>query len=244
MTITNSQSGTNVHEIADGIYRLSTPLPESAAGIPGGFTFNQYLIVDDEPLLFHTGPRRMFPLTREALAHVMPVERLRWVSFSHVESDETGALNDWLQAAPRAEPLCGRIGAMVSIRDLADRAPRALGDGEEVVLGKKRVRWLDAPHLPHNWECGYLFETTTRTLLCGDLLTKAGNGPALTEEDVVGPAVALETMMAAHARTDTARSQIERLAALEPATLACMHGSAFRGASGKALLDFATAINL
>jgi len=244
MTIVNPETGTNVQEIADGIYRLSTPLPEAVVGVPGGFTFNQYLVVDDEPLLFHAGPRRMFPLTRQAMEHVMPVERLRWASFSHVESDETGALNDWLHAAPRAQPLCGSVAAMVSIQDLADRPPRALADGEEVVLGAKRIRWLDAPHLPHNWECGYLFEATTRTLLCGDLLTKAGNGPALTESDVVGAAVALEKMMSAHAHTDVARKQIERLAALEPATLACMHGSAFRGACGKALLDFATEINL
>src|SRR5437762_1548459 len=160
MTITNSQSGTNVHEIADGIYRINTPLPPGV--VPGGFSFNQYLIVDDEPLLFHTGPRRFFPLVREAMASVMPVERLRYVSFSHFEADECGSLNEWLAAAPQAVPLCGRIAAMTSIGDVADRPPRALADGETVSLGKHAVQWFDTPHLPHAWECGFLMEPYTR----------------------------------------------------------------------------------
>jgi flavorubredoxin len=235
---------TKVDEIADGIYRLSTLIPESVIGIPGGFSFNQFLIADDEPLLFHCGPRRMFPLVSAAVARVAPVDTLRWASFSHVESDETGALNDWLAAAPRAEPLCGKVAAMVSIQDLADRAPRALADGEELALGRHRVRWLDMPNLPHNWECGYLYESTTRTLLSGDLLTHAGDGPAITESDIVGPAVGLEQQMAACARTKDGRAQIERLAALEPAAMAVMHGSSYRGDCARALRDFATAIGL
>jgi flavorubredoxin len=245
--VTNPQTGTNVHEIADGIYRVSTPLPEQVIGLPGGFTFNQYLIVDDEPLLFHTGPRRMFPLTRDAVASVMPVERLRWVSFSHVESDESGALNDWLSAAPRAQPLCGAIAAMVSVNDLADRPPRALADGEEVSLGTRRVRWFDAPHLPHNWECGYLFEAHTRTLLCGDLLTQPGDsGPAVTDADVVESVVALDRGMggAAFAFGARSRGHLDRLAACEPRTLACMHGSALVGDGGRTLRRFADAIGL
>jgi len=162
MTVTNSESRTSVHEIAAGIYRISTPVPPSV--IPGGFTFNQYLLVDDAPLLFHTGPRSMFPWVREAVTHVLgDVSRLRYVSFSHIESDECGSMNEFLAAAPGAEVLCSRVAAMTSA-DLADRPPRALADGEEVSLGRKRVRWLDAPHLPHNWECGYFFESTTRTL--------------------------------------------------------------------------------
>lgn len=233
MSITNAESGTNVHEVAEGIYRISTPV-----SFPGGgaFSFNQYLIVDDEPLLFHTGPRRMFPLVREAVVSVMPVERLRYVGFSHVEADECGALNEWLAAAPQAVPLCGRIAAMVSIGDLADRAPRALGDGETLTLGRRTVRWLDAPHLPHGWDCGFLSEDSTRTLLCGDLFTQGGTGqPALTEDDILGPSEAFRQKMDYFSHTRDARALLERLAATGPATLACMHGSAWRG-DGAALL--------
>lgn len=236
MSVTNLQTGTNVHEIASDIYRISTPI--AATEMPGGFTFNQILIVDDAPLLFHTGPRRMFPLVREAVAHVLgDASQLRYVSFSHVEADECGALNEWLAVAPGAEPVCGTIAAMVSIGDLADRPPVALADGAELRLGKKRVRWLDAPHLPHNWECGYLFEATTRTLLCGDLFTRAGGAelPALTESDVLAPAEALRHAMGGVAIEKNTRALLNKLAATEPATLALMHGSSFRG-DGSALL--------
>lgn len=236
MTVTNSTSGTNVHEIAPGIFRISTPVPPSA--MPGGFTFNQFLVVDDEPLLFHTGLRKMFPLVSEAVRHVLgDVKKLRYVSFSHVEADESGSLNEWLAVAPRAEPVCGTIGAMVSVNDLADRPPRPLADGQELALGQKRVRWLDAPHLPHNWECGYLFETTTRTLLCGDLFTHAGHEvPPITESEVLGPAEAMrETMPTSVALEAHAREILEKLAATEPTTLALMHGSSYRG-NGSALL--------
>ena len=170
--MTNSGSGTRVDEIAQGIFRISTPV----SAVPGGFTFNQYLVVDDEPLLFHTGLRQMFPLVREAIEAIMPVERLRYVSFSHYEADECGALNDFLAAAPNAVPLCGQIGAMVSIGDMADRPPRALDDGEGVSLGAHTVRWFATPHLPHGWDCGFLMEETTRTLMCGDLFTQGGGG--------------------------------------------------------------------
>jgi flavorubredoxin len=227
MATTNAQSGTNVHEIADGIYRINTPvaLPDGQ-----GFSFNQYLIVDDEPLLFHTGLRGMFPLVREAVASVMPVERLRHVAFSHVEADECGALNRWLAAAPASAPLCGRVAAMVSIGDLADRPPRALADGETLSLGRHTVRWSDAPHLPHAWECGYLMDETTRTLLCGDLLTQGGAGdPPLTEADVLGPSEAFRLQMDYFSHTKNARAMLERLAGAAPRTLACMHGSAWQG---------------
>lgn len=235
MTITNSQSGTNVHEIAAGIYRISTPIPPSE--MPGGFTFNQILVVDDAPLLFHTGPRRMFPLVREAVEHVLgDAGKLRYVSFSHVEADECGSLNEWLAVARRAEPVCGTIAAMVSVTDLADRPPRALADGEELSLGTKRVRWLDTPHLPHNWECGYLFEATTRTLLCGDLFTQGGaDVPPLTEADVLGPSIAMWKAIGGIAVEANTRRLLEKLAATEPATLALMHGSSYRG-NGTALL--------
>jgi len=228
MVITNSQSGTNIHEIADGIYRINTPV--SIEGGPGGFSFNQYLIVDDEPLLFHTGPRKMFPLVREAVSSVMPVDRLRHIAFSHVEADECGSLNEWLAVAPQSLPLCGRVAALVSINDLADRPPRALTDGESLSLGKHTVRWFDAPHLPHAWECGYLMEEQTQTLLCGDLFTQGGaDHPAITESDILGPSEAFRHKMDYYSHTKNAGEMLEKLASVEPRTLACMHGSAWRG---------------
>lgn len=225
MTITNAQSGTNVVEIADGIYRINTPVR-----IAGGFSFNQYLLVDDQPLLFHTGPRKLFPLVREAVASVLPVERLRYIGFSHVEADECGSLNEWLAIAPQAEPLCGRVAAMVSIDDLADRPARALGDGETLALGRHVVQWFDTPHLPHAWECGFLMEASTATLLCGDLFTQGGDQlPALTEADILGPSEVFRRQMDYFSHTRLVRPMLERLAACRPTTLACMHGSAWRG---------------
>ena len=233
MSVTNRQSATNVHEIADGIYRINTPV-QLDGGL--GFSFNQYLVLDDEPLLFHTGPRRMFALVREAVAHVMPVQELRYLAFSHVEADECGALNEWLAAAPRSVPLCGHVAATVSIGDLADRAPRALADGERLVLGTRVVRWFDTPHLPHAWECGFLAEERSATLLCGDLFTQGGTElPPLTESDILGPSEAFRHAMDYFSHTTNARTMLERLAATNPATLACMHGSAWRG-DGAALL--------
>jgi len=240
MTITNRQSGTNVHEIADGIYRINTPVAIEGAG---GFSFNQYLVVDDEPLLFHTGPRRMFPLVREAVASVVPVERLRYVSFSHVESDECGSLNEWLAAAPQSVPLCGTVAAMVSISDLADRPPRAIGDGEQLSLGRHVVRWFDTPHVPHAWECGFLVEERTSTLLCGDLFTQGGADlPPVTEADILGPSEAFRHEMDYFSHTKFARAMLQRLAAAKPTTLACMHGSAWRGDGAALLLALADSL--
>jgi flavorubredoxin len=235
MTVTNSTSGTNVHEIAAGIFRISTPIPPSV--MPGGFTFNQILVVDQDPLLFHTGPRRMFPLVREAVAHVLgDVAKLRYVGFSHVEADECGSLNEWLAAAPRAETVCSQVAVMVQMNDLADRPPRALADGEELSLGEKQLRWLDAPHLPHNWECGYIFESTTKTLLCGDLFTHGGaDGPPVTDSEVLSPSEAMRKAMGGVAIEKHTRSLIEKLASTRPTTLALMHGSSYRG-DGHALL--------
>ena len=182
MTVTSKESGTSVEEIAEDLFRISTPVPPEV--IPGGFTFNQFLIVDDDPLLFHTGPRGLFPLTRDAVQHVLPLERLRFISFSHFEADECGALNNWLEVAPNAEPLCSEIGAMVSVSDLANRPPRGLADGEHVSLGRHRLIWLATPHLPHNMECGYFFEERTRSLLCGDLFSQPGQEvPAVTSSE-------------------------------------------------------------
>jgi flavorubredoxin len=230
--ITNPTSGTRVDEIADGIHRIHTPVTI----IPGGFSFNQYLVVDDEPLLFHTGPRRMLPLVREAIAAVMPIERLRWVAFSHVEADECGALNGLLELAPRSEPLCGRVAALVSMEDLADRPPRALADGETLRLGTRTVRWLDAPHVPHAWECGFMFEESTRTLFCGDLFTQPGNcDDPLVEHDILEPSEAFRHAMDYYSHTQNARPIFDRLAATRPSTLAVMHGSAWHG-DGSTLL--------
>lgn len=227
MTITNTQSGTNVHEIADGIYRINTPV-EFEGGL--AFSFNQYLINAEEPLLFHTGPRKMFPLVQEAVASLLPVERLRYISFSHVEADECGSLNDWLAAAPQSVPLCGKVAGLVSISDIADRSPHTLADGEALSLGHHSVRWIDTPHLPHGWECGYLFEETTKTLLCGDLFTQGGADlPAITEADILGPSEAFRQQMDYFSHSTNTREMLERLAATQPTTLACMHGSAWRG---------------
>ena len=234
MPVTNKESGTNVNEVADRIYRISTPVSPDL--IPGGFTFNQYLIIDDEPLLFETGLRRMFPLVREAVASVIPVERLRYISFSHVEADECGSLNEWLAAAPDAVPLCGRLAAMIQIEDLADRSPHAMADGETVSLGAHSVKWLDAPHVPHAWDCGFIFEAHTGTLLCSDLFTQpGGNPPPLTESDILGPSESLRSHLDYFAHGTNTRSILEKLAQTNPRTLACMHGSAWRG-DGAALI--------
>jgi len=208
--------------------------------LPGGFTFNQYLIVDDEPLLFHSGPRRMFPLVSEAVAAVMPLERLRYVGLSHFEADECGALNEFLAAAPQAAPVCGKIAAMVSVDDFASRPPRALADGEALALGRHQVRWLDTPHVPHGWECGFLFEERTSTLLCGDLFTQGGAEHApVTESDVLGPSEAMRAGLDYYAHGRNTRQSLERLAALKPSTLACMHGAAWRGDGRRLLLNLA-----
>lgn len=228
MGVTNQASGTTIDEIADGIHRISTPVPPTH--FPGGFTFNQFLIDDAAPLLFHTGLRQLFPLVREAIATVLPPERLRYVAFSHVEADECGSLNEFLALAPEAEVLCGRVAAEVSVRDLADREPRDLDDGEEISLGRHTVRWIYTPHTPHGWECGTLYETSTRTLFCGDLFTQSGHEHvALTEDDIVRPSEAMRAQMDYFSHSPGTGASLEKLAATEPATLACMHGASFRG---------------
>lgn len=230
--ITNTVSGTNVHEVAPRIYRINTPLD-----IPGSeFSFNQYLVAADEPLLFHTGPRRIFPLVAEAVRAVMPLERLRWVGFSHFEADECGSLAEFLAAAPDALPACGAIAKMVSVDDVSPRAARGLADGEMLDLGSHKVRWFDTPHVPHGWESGLLMETVTRTLLCGDLFTQGGRGDVpLTASDILGPSEAFRKPMDYYAHAPHTRATLERLALEKPRVLACMHGSAWEG-DGAALL--------
>jgi flavorubredoxin len=227
---------TTVDEIADGIYRLSTFVPEVG---PTGFTFNQFLIDDEQPLLFHTGPRRMYPLVAAAIETVLPVERLRWITFGHIESDECGAMNEFLAAAPQAEIAHGATGCAVSLNDMADRPPVAWTDGEVIELGRHRIRHLDTPHVPHAWEARLLHEETTGTLLCGDLFSQLGAGPALTEQDVVGPAEFAEDVFGATSLTPLTAPTIRRLADLEPRTLAVMHGSSFAGDVPAALASLA-----
>ena len=225
--ITNEGSGTNIHEVADGIYRINTPV-----SLPGAeqFNFNQYLIRDEEPMLFHIGPRRMFPLVREAIGHVLPVESLRYLALSHFEADECGGLNEFLAVAPKAEPVCSQVAAMVSVGDFADRAPRPLADGEELSLGHHTVRWFDTPHVPHAWECGLMMESTTRTFFCGDLFTQGGPGKTpVTESDILGPSEEFRKPMDYFAHAPQTVAILDRLAREEPTTLACMHGSAWRG---------------
>lgn len=226
MTIINAASGTNVHEIADGIFRISTPINI----VPGGFSFNQYLVLDDQPLLFHTGPRKLFPLVHEAVQHLMPADRLRFIALSHFEADECGSMNEWLAAAPQAVPLCSKVAAMVSVNDVADRPARAMADGESLELGKHSVKWLDTPHLPHGWETGYLMEARTRTLFCGDLFTQGGDGTtAVTEGDILEPSEAFRIPLDYFSHSTNTRSLIDKLANEDPTTLACMHGSAWTG---------------
>jgi flavorubredoxin len=224
---------TTVNEIAPRIYRVSTWVAEIAP--PAGFTFNQYLIDAEEPLLFHTGPRAMFPIVADAVSKLIDVKRLRWVAFGHVESDECGSMNQWLAAAPGSEVAHGTLGCLVSLNDMADRPPRALADGEVLDLGGKRVRHIDTPHVPHAWEARVLFEETTRTLLCGDLFSQLGRSPALTEADIVGPAFAAEEIFAHTCLTPATAPTIAGLADLEPRTLALMHGPAFVGDCATAL---------
>jgi flavorubredoxin len=228
---------TKVAEIAAGVYRLSTFAPDVAP--PAGFTFNQFLIDADEPMLFHCGHRQMFPLISAAVARITPLERLRWISFGHVEADESGAMNLWLQAAPNAQVAHGALGCNISIGDLADRPPRALAKGEVIDLGGKRMRWLGTPHVPHGWEAGVFFEESGGTLFCGDLLTHVGDGPAITSGDVLGPAIGAEGEFHAMSMTPATADTLLALAQLAPARLAIMHGSSFEGDSAAALRGLA-----
>jgi flavorubredoxin len=232
--ITNPRSGTNVHEIAAGIYRINTPIvfPDGS----GEFNFNQYLIVDDESLMFHTGPRRMYPLISEAVGKILPLDKLRYIAFSHFEADECGSLNDFLAASPKAVPVCSRVAALVSVNDVADRPAQPLADEETLKLGQHEVRWYDTPHLPHAWECGLMMELHTSTFLCGDLFTQGGKGETpLTETDILGPSEAFRGQMDYYAHSPDSTAMLERLAGERPRVLACMHGSAWQG-DGAALL--------
>lgn len=237
-----AQSDTVIDEIADGIYRIFTPIPPDA--VPGGFSFNQYLITDDKPMIYHTGPRKLFPAVSAAVQRVMPLSSLAYIGFSHVEADECGSLNDFLAAAPDAVPVCSQVAAMVSIDDIANRPSRAMADGEVLELGRHRVRWIITPHVPHGWECSMAFEETTRTLLCGDLFTQPGHHHApVIESDILESSEAFRLQMDYFAHSPETRLHLTRLSELQPTTLACMHGSAWRGDAASLLLKLADRVS-
>jgi len=222
---------TTSDEIADGIHRFSTYVPEA------DFMFNQFLVEADEPLLFHTGPRRMFPLVSRAVARIVPLDRIQWITFGHYEADECGSMNDWLAVAPGATIAHTAVGCMVSIDDMADREPRQLRHGELIDLGGRQVRHLSTPHVPHGWDAGLLFEESTATLFCGDLFTATGTSSAITSDDIVGPALAAEDIFGATCLTPATGATIRGLAELAPATLALMHGPSFDGDCERALFE-------
>lgn len=227
---------TRIDEIADRIYRMSTFVPDIG---PTGFTFNQFLIDADQPAIFHAGPRAMFPSVAEAITSVMPLERLRWITFGHLEADESGAMNLFLAAAPEARIAHTTVGCMVSINDLADRPPDPIAPDGSIDLGGRRLRNIDTPHVPHGWDAHVLYEETTGTLFCGDLLSQVGDGPALATTDIVGPAAQAEDMFGATCLTPSTAPTIRRLAELAPKTLAIMHGSSYAGDTAAALLALA-----
>jgi len=231
-----------VMEIAADVFRISTFHPDF------GIQFNQYLIRDDEPFIMHTGFRKMFPVTLEGVSSVLGPSRLRWIGFSHFESDECGALNEWLRAAPQAQAVCSLVGAVVMINDFADKPARSLGDGEVLDIGRHHLRFLSTPHVPHCWDAGLFFEDTDRTLLCSDLFFHPGDPEPLTESDIVGRARAAiiaglsGPMSKDMPYTPYTEGTLVRLAALEPTTLALMHGTSFRGNGRRAILDLAAVL--
>lgn len=228
---------TRTTEIAHGIYRLSTHVTDIAP--PAGFTFNQFLILADQPLLFHCGPRSLFPLVSSSVAALVPLDRLRWISFGHIEADECGAMNLWLEAAPHAQVVYSPLGCNISVNDLADRPPRAVAEEEVLDLGGKRVRFIPTPHVPHGWEAQVLYEETTATLFCGDVFTQVGDGEPVTESNIVPTAMAAEDMFGATSITPLTAPTLRKLAELAPALLAIMHGSSFRGDGAGALRSLA-----
>ncbi len=229
------ESGTRIDEIADRVYRISTPVPPSQ--FPGGFTFNQFLIDGDAPLLFHTGHRRLFAATSAAVATVRPLAELRYIGLSHVEADECGALNQYLAAAPLAVPLCGALAARVTVGDMADRGPPVgLKDGETLTLGSRTVRWFDTPHVPHAWECGVLMLEGERILFCSDLLTQPGDvHPPVTSTDILEPSETMRARMEYYSHSPRSEAILGKLATAQPRFLACMHGAAYQG-DGAAML--------
>lgn len=231
-----------IAEIGDGIFRLSIFVPEVAP--PAGFTFNHFLIRGEEPLLFHCGKRKMFPMLSEAVAKIMPIEKLRWASFGHFEADECGGMNEWLAAAPHAELMHGMVGCRLSVADMADRPPRMLADGQVVDIGGKRIRYIDTPHVPHGWDAGVIFEETTKTLFVGDLFSHFGEPEPLTRSEIVGKAMSGNDSTYSTSLGPTTAPTIRRLAELKPEMLAVMHGSSFAGDGAEQLNGLADAYDV
>ncbi len=237
---TNAHTETTIDEVAAGIYRINTPLRIDS--IPSGFNLSQYLIVDDEPMIFHTGWRRWFPFVSEAISKVISLNQIRHIGYSHFEGDEAGAMNEFLAVAPQAVPFASQVGLMTSLNDHADREGRGLADGDTFSTGKKTWQWIDTPHVPHGWDCGVLFDQTTSTLLCGDLFTQPGAETVpVTESEILTASEAMRKPMDYYAHSKKTTTILERLASLNPTTLACQHGSAYRG-DGAALLRELAAI--
>jgi len=226
-----------VTEVAPDLYRLSIYVPEF------NLQFNSFLVNDEEPLMFHAGLKGMFPQYRAAVASIVEPSQLRWIAFSHFESDECGGLNEWLALAPNAQPVCSVVGAIVSVNDFAVRPARPLADGEVLTTGKYRFRFCQTPHLPHGWDAGLLFEETQGTLLCSDLFHQEGDGAALTETDILDRVrqalVAYQGSILANYTpyTPLTGKLMNGLADLNPKTLAAMHGSSFAGDGRRALND-------
>ena len=218
---------TTIHEIAPDIFRLSTHIDEVAP--PAGFSFSQFLIRGDQPFLFHTGMRQLFPLVSDAVNRLIPIDGLRWISFAHVEADELGAMNQFLAAAPDSQVVHGGLAVDISLNDLADRPPRAMGADEVLDIGAHRMRFLPTPHVPHNWESGLWFDETTRTLLAGDLFTQVGSGGPVTSDDMIGASLAAEEIFHFTSLGPNLVPTLRRLAALQPTTLATMHGPSYQG---------------
>ena len=227
MTTTTTNTDTTTAEIAPGIHRISTFTPD---GPPGGLTFNQFVVTGDEPLLFHTGTRRMFAAVRDAVATVVDPASIRWISSCHASRpDEYGSLNEWEALAPSATATHGMTGCFVCLADMSARPPRPLTDGEIVDTGGHRLRWIDTPHVPGPWEAGVLFDETTSTLFCGDLFARTGPAAATTTAGIADAAIAHDQLVRGHAYTRSTGPTLRRLAELEPRCLALMHGPAFVG---------------
>jgi len=231
---------TRIDEIAPNLYRISTYISKY------DLQFNQFLVIDDEALLYHTGMRKMFPLVRESVARVVQPSRIRWIGFSHFEADECGSLNEWLALAPHAEPICGIIGATVNINDFTQRRCRVLADNEVLATGGRRFRFLETPQVPHAWDASLLLEETKSILFCSDLFLQNGDAAALTEKDLIEPArqalLAYEAGPLRHSMLYTRLTQntLQLLAGLKPKLLAVMHGSSFSGNGERALQDLST----
>ncbi len=231
-----------ITEIAPDVYRISTYVPDF------NLQFNQFLVTDDEPLLFHTGMRALFPLVREQVASIIDPATIRWIGFSHFEADECGSLNDWLAIAPEAQPVCSMVGAMVSVNDFSTRPAHAMTDGEMLNTGRHEFRFLHTPHVPHCWEAAMLFEKTNRTLFCSDLFTHYGDVEPATASDIVGrfkaDLIAGEQgpFAQAYPYSPNTDAQLKRVAELQPKTIAVMHGSSFSGDGEQAINDLSVAM--